>query len=137
MSADLDLDPIPKSPAAPGEASQAIALREWWIYMVRAENGHLYTGISIDPERRFREHQRGKGARFFNRSPASALVWWRCCDGHGDALRQELSVKALSKLAKERLISQFDNAPSFAAKPCAVRFAGAKLSAQQPETKHE
>lgn len=100
--------------------------------MVRAENGHLYTGISIDPERRFREHRRGKGARFFRRSPASALVWWRSCDGHGDALRQELRIKALSKVAKERLISQFDSAPSFAAKPCAVRLAAAKLSAQQP-----
>ena len=38
--------------------------RTWWVYMVRAENGHLYTGISVDPQRRFEQHQRGKGARF-------------------------------------------------------------------------
>ena len=127
----------PTIPAAIADAEETAAPREWWVYMVRAKNGHLYTGISIDPQRRFREHQRGKGARFFNRSPASALVWWQSCSGHGDALRQELSIKALSKLAKERLISQFDELPSLAAKPCAVPLAGAKLSAQQPETKHE
>lgn len=129
--ADLD------TPANSPDAAVSPGVRDWWVYMVRAENGHLYTGISIDPERRFREHLRGKGARFFNRSPASALVWWRRCGGQGDALRQELSIKALSKLAKERLISEFDNLPSLAAKPCAVEPAGAKLSAQQPETKHE
>ncbi len=125
------------TPANSPDAAVSPGVRDWWVYMVRAENGHLYTGISIDPERRFREHLRGKGARFFNRSPASALVWWQRCSGQGDALRQELSIKALSKLAKERLISDFDNLPSLAVKPCAVELAGAKLSAQQPETKHE
>ena len=79
--------------------------RSWWVYMVRAENGHLYTGISTDPERRFREHVGGKrGARFFNRSPASALVWRERCADKSAALRRELAIKALRKSAKERLI---------------------------------
>ncbi|ROZ83522.1 GIY-YIG nuclease family protein [Pseudomonas neustonica] len=120
-----------------GKAPDALASRQWWVYMVRAENGHLYTGISTDPERRFRDHQRGKGARFFNRSPASALVWWRRCEGHGDALRQELSTKALTKKAKERLISQFDSASSLLVKACALSSAEAKLSANQSEAQHE
>lgn len=77
----------------------------WWVYMVRAENGHLYTGISTDPERRFQEHLHGKrGARFFNRSPASALVWQECCADRSAALRRELAIKALRKAAKEQLI---------------------------------
>lgn len=79
----------------------------WWVYMVRAENGHLYTGISTDPERRFREHVSGKrGARFFNRSPASALVWRERCVDRSAALRRELAVKALRKAVKEQLICQ-------------------------------
>ena len=82
--------------------------RTWWVYMVRAENGHLYTGISVDPERRFVQHQSGKGARFFNRSPAAALVWRRSCLDHGDALRQERAIKALTRKAKECLINQPD-----------------------------
>ncbi|HBT56141.1 GIY-YIG nuclease family protein [Halopseudomonas aestusnigri] len=88
--------------------------RTWWVYMVRAENGHLYTGISVDPQRRFEQHQRGKGARFFNRSPAAALVWRRECVDQGDALRQEIAIKALTRKAKEQLISQLDEISSVA-----------------------
>lgn len=80
-------------------------LKTWWVYMVRAQNGHLYTGISTDPERRFQQHVSGKrGARFFNRSPAQALVWRHACVDHSDALRQEMAVKRLRKKTKEDLI---------------------------------
>lgn len=105
----------------------ADAEKAWWVYMVRAANGHLYTGISIDPQRRFEQHQRGKGARFFNRSPAVALVWYERCADHSDALRQELAVKALVKATKERLISQFNVEQSIAASSCAASGVRAKL----------
>jgi putative endonuclease len=131
------VDPSALSALSAPPAPPVLAVRTWWVYMVRAENGHLYTGISIDPERRFREHLSGKGARFFNRSPASALVWWQRCDGHGDALRQELQIKALAKPAKERLISQFDDQQFAGAKPCAALGSGSKLGANQLETEHE
>lgn len=101
--------------------------RAWWVYMVRAENGHLYTGISTDPRRRFAQHQRGKGARFFNRSPASALVWTEVCTDHSIALRREIAIKSLNKRAKERLISQFNGASSGMASDCAVPDTPAKL----------
>ena len=90
------------------ESTLSALERTWWVYMVRAENGHLYTGISVDPERRFVQHQSGKGARFFNHSPAAALVWRRSCLDHGDALRQERAIKALTRKAKECLINQPD-----------------------------
>lgn len=101
--------------------------RTWWVYMVRAENGHLYTGISTDPRRRLAQHQRGKGARFFNRSPASALVWAEVCADHSQALRREIAIKSLHKRAKERLISQFNGASSSTASDCAVPDIPAKL----------
>tara|TARA_R110002020_G_scaffold97081_3_gene231892 strand:+ start:455 stop:751 length:297 start_codon:yes stop_codon:yes gene_type:complete len=95
--------------------------------MVRAANGHVYTGISTDPQRRLVQHQRGKGARFFNRSPAIALVWQARCVDHSDALRQERAIKALAKVTKERLISQFNAELSTSASGCAAPDAGAKL----------
>lgn len=81
-------------------------LKTWWVYMVRAENGHLYTGISTDPQRRFTQHASGKrGARFFNRSPAQALVWQQLCADRSAALRQEIALKKLAKKTKEALIA--------------------------------
>ncbi|WP_437883635.1 GIY-YIG nuclease family protein [Pseudomonas sp. LRF_L74] len=80
-------------------------IKAWFVYLVRAQNGALYCGISDDPQRRFAQHCSGKGARFFHSSPAQALVYVEACDGKGDALRRERAIKALSKRAKEQLVA--------------------------------
>lgn len=87
--------------------------KAWFVYLVRAANGALYCGISDDPQRRFAQHQAGKGARFFHTSPAQTLAYVEACAGKGDALRRERAIKALSKRAKEALIASVDE-PSFA-----------------------
>ena len=39
----------------------------WFVYMIRSSDGSLYTGVTTDVERRFREHADSpRGARFFN-----------------------------------------------------------------------
>ena len=67
---------------------------------------------SDDPQRRFAQHQSGKGARFFHTSPAQALAYVEACAGKGDALRRERAIKRLSKAAKEVLILSVDGASS-------------------------
>lgn len=120
--------PAPSTPRST-ESSDRI----WWVYMVRAENGHLYTGISTDPHRRFEQHRQGRGARFFNRSPAAALVWHARCDDHSDALRRERQIKSLTRSAKERLITGFDGQTSSAANGFDPSSAAAKLLALSKE----
>ncbi|MBA1272544.1 GIY-YIG nuclease family protein [Stutzerimonas azotifigens] len=85
-------------------------IKPWFVYLVRAANGALYCGISDDAQRRFAEHQRGRGARFFHSSPAVALVYVEPCTSKGDALRRERSIKQLRKSAKEALVSAADPA---------------------------
>ncbi|MEQ7918008.1 GIY-YIG nuclease family protein [Xanthomonas sp. WHRI 1810A] len=89
--------------SAPDDAPTTPVPKTWFVYLVRAENGALYCGISDDPERRFIAHQRGKGARFFCSSPAVALVYVEACRDRSDALRQERLIKKLRKSAKEIL----------------------------------
>jgi putative endonuclease len=79
--------------------------KTWFVYLVRAQNGALYCGISDNPQRRFAQHQSGKGARFFYSSPARALVYTEACAGKGDALRRERAIKRLGKPAKEGLVT--------------------------------
>ena len=86
--------------------------KAWFVYLVRAANGALYCGISDDPQRRFAQHQSGKGARFFHTSPALALAYVEACAGKGDALRRERAIKRLSKAVKEALILSVDGASS-------------------------
>jgi len=81
--------------------------KPWYVYLVRAANGALYCGISDNPQRRFAQHQSGKGARFFASSPATALVYVECWPDKGEALRQERLIKRLRKSAKERLVASY------------------------------
>lgn len=81
-----------------------VAGKPWFVYLVRAENGSLYCGISDDATRRFAAHQSGRGARFFHSSPAVALVYVEACSSKGDALRRERAIKQMKKTAKEALV---------------------------------
>lgn len=84
-----------------------LAAKPWFVYLVRAENGALYCGVSDDPQRRFAVHQSGKGARFFHTSPAQALVYVEACAGKGAALSRERAIKHLGKAAKEHLVADW------------------------------
>jgi putative endonuclease len=93
----------PESPCAVVSS----AAKPWFVYLVRAANGALYCGISDDPQRRFAQHQNGKGARFFHSSPAQALVYVEACADKGAALREERGIKGLKKAAKEALVASY------------------------------
>jgi putative endonuclease len=67
--------------------------RAWHVYLLECADGTLYTGISIDPERRLRQHNAGRGARYTQtRRPVHLLGSVAVC-GRGEALRLERRVK--------------------------------------------
>ena len=78
---------------------------EWFVYIIEAENGFFYTGITKDLKRRFSEHQSGaKGAKFFRRSPPKKIRYTQGGLSHGDALRIERKIKQLKRADKLKLI---------------------------------
>lgn len=72
----------------------------WWVYLLECEGGRLYTGIARDPERRFREHASGRGARFTRAFPPVRLVAALPCEGRSGASSLEHRVKALAPKEK-------------------------------------
>ena len=67
--------------------------RVWYVYLLECADGTLYTGISVDPERRLRQHNAGRGARYTRtRRPVRLLGSVAVC-GRGEALRLEKRVK--------------------------------------------
>ena len=36
----------------------------WFVYLARCADGTLYTGVTTDPARRERAHNRGRGAAY-------------------------------------------------------------------------
>lgn len=80
--------------------------QSWWVYMLRTRAGHLYTGISTDPERRLREHEAGgRGARSLRGKGPLQLVWREAAADRAAASRREAGLKKLDKAAKERLVA--------------------------------
>lgn len=83
----------------------------WSLYLLRREDGGLYTGISTDVARRFEEHRSGRGSRSL-RGKALREIEYECALGSRPlASRAEYRVKKLAKAMKESLIeSEFSRA---------------------------
>ena len=77
----------------------------WYLYMLRTANNRLYTGITTDIERRFKQHQSGKGAKALRGAGTLTLVYQYKVGGHSEALKLEYRIKQLSKQQKEKLVS--------------------------------
>jgi len=79
---------------------------DWHLYMVRCQDGSLYTGITTNVARRFAEHQEtnGAGAKYLRGRGPLILVFQKKLGGRSLALGVESKVKKLSKARKEELI---------------------------------
>ncbi|WP_299495952.1 GIY-YIG nuclease family protein [uncultured Shewanella sp.] len=79
----------------------------WYLYMVKCTNGHLYTGITTDIDRRFHEHQSGgkKAAKFLKGKGPLQLVYQEMVGSHSQALKREISIKKLTRSQKLILIT--------------------------------
>jgi len=81
--------------------------KKWWVYMLRSikhgwkSDGVIYIGVTTNIQRRIKQHNDGKGAKFTRgRGPWDHMA---CCsyDSRSDALKVEARLKKLSH--KEKL----------------------------------
>jgi len=77
----------------------------WFLYLIRCKDGALYTGITTDVDRRFAEHQSGKGAKYLRGKGPLTLVFQQKFGSRSAALKAEASIKKLSRADKEIIIS--------------------------------
>ena len=79
---------------------------EFSLYIVRCADGALYTGISVDVERRLAEHAAGKrGARSLRGKGPLELVFSEVVGDRSAASRLEYRVKQLSRAQKIELVA--------------------------------
>ena len=78
----------------------------WYLYILRCGDGTLYTGITTDVQKRFLQHQSGKGAKYTRGRAPLELVYREECGSHSDALKREYAVKALKREEKLLLIGK-------------------------------
>ncbi|MCG6887587.1 MAG: GIY-YIG nuclease family protein [Proteobacteria bacterium] len=77
----------------------------WFVYMVACRDQSLYTGISVAPEQRVKEHNHSpRGARYTRARRPVTLVYTEAVESRSAALQRESAIKRLSRQAKLALI---------------------------------
>ncbi|MCL4111303.1 UNVERIFIED_CONTAM: hypothetical protein GTU68_061834 [Idotea baltica] len=77
----------------------------WVVYLIRNRHNALYCGVTNNLERRFEQHQTGKGAKALKGKGPLELVWSFDVRSKSEALKTEYAIKQLPKPRKEKLVS--------------------------------
>lgn len=76
-----------------------------FVYMLRCADGTLYTGYTLDLQRRVACHNAGRGAKYTRSRLPVELVWSAELPSPRDARRAEVFLKQLSRPQKDRLLA--------------------------------
>jgi putative endonuclease len=75
-----------------------------FVYILRCADGSLYTGVAKDLSARLRAHLAGRASRYTRARLPVEIAWSREVASWGDALREELRIKQLTREEKEALL---------------------------------
>ncbi|MDD4931673.1 MAG: GIY-YIG nuclease family protein [Candidatus Colwellbacteria bacterium] len=78
--------------------------RVFYLYIIECIGGSLYTGITTDVERRFKEHLWGKGGNYTSSHTPKRVVYTEKCGTRSDALKREAEIKTFPRKEKILLI---------------------------------
>ena len=78
----------------------------WQVYIILCSDNSLYTGITTDMERRFRQHQEGRGAKYFRGRQPLQVVYLENGHCRSSATRREAQIKAMNRTDKTLLVSK-------------------------------
>ena len=79
-------------------------MSEAWVYLLRCSDGSLYTGWTVDLERRVERHQAGTASRYTASRLPVELVHAIPMPNRTAARREEARVKRLSRSEKLALL---------------------------------
>lgn len=78
----------------------------WLLYILKCNDNTLYTGITNDLARRFKQHNAGRASRYTRSRLPVELLYKERCQGKSNALKKEFRIKALSRKEKEKYIKE-------------------------------
>ena len=82
---------------------------EWQIYIIECHDGSLYTGITIDLEKRLAAHNAGKGAKYTASRRPVQLVYCEEVANRSEASKRENTIKKLNRNDKLALCAKQDH----------------------------
>lgn len=76
----------------------------YYIYIIECKDKTLYTGITTDVQRRFKEHSLGKGGSYTRAKGVKKVLYTEKATTRSKALKREHKIKELSRQEKLNLI---------------------------------
>ena len=76
----------------------------WQVYIIICSDDTLYTGITIDPQRRFQQHAKGEGAKYFRARKPVRIAYLEGGHTRSSAGKREAEIKSTSRAEKMLLI---------------------------------
>lgn len=76
----------------------------YYIYIIRCEDGSLYTGVTNDIERRFSEHKGKIGGHYTASHKVKEIIYTEEFKTRSEALKREVQIKGWRREKKLNLI---------------------------------
>jgi putative endonuclease len=82
-----------------------LTMAEAWVYMLRCADGSLYTGWTVDVQRRLARHRAGTASRYTASRLPVELAWVEQMADPRAARRKETLIKKLARAEKLALLA--------------------------------
>ena len=80
-------------------------MKAWFVYIVECSDKSLYTGITVDLDRRVLEHNTSnKGAKYTRPRRPVQLVYSEAYEDRSSASKRESAIKKLNRVEKLALL---------------------------------
>jgi len=78
----------------------------YYVYIVECRDGSLYTGWTVDLDKRIARHNEGKGAKYTRARQPVVLRYSEEAADKSEACKKEYMIKLLSRSDKLKLINE-------------------------------
>ncbi|MBI3290455.1 GIY-YIG nuclease family protein [Candidatus Microgenomates bacterium] len=75
-----------------------------YVYIILCKDESFYTGISVNPQRRFLDHKSGKGGRYTRSRKVQKIIYLEELPTKSLALKRERQIKGWSREKKIRTL---------------------------------
>ncbi len=77
-----------------------------YTYVLECRDGSLYTGWTNNLEKRVRDHNDGRGAKYTKSRRPVRLAYYETYETKNEAMRREYEIKHMNRMEKLRLIGK-------------------------------
>ena len=83
--------------------------KKYYAYMLLCSDGSIYSGYTVNLEKRILSHNKGKGAKYTRSRLPVKLVYYEIFNTKAEAMKKEAALKRLSHMDKIKMINDFES----------------------------